>query len=74
MGGRPHLVIDPLGADRSGIAQNVAELRSLPYGPDHGKEGKARGLRRRDAPLVVASAATLATFLLKTHENQLADY
>lgn len=54
------------------IAQNVAELRSL-YGTGHGKEGKARGLQPRHARLVVGSAATLATFLLETHENKLAD-
>jgi hypothetical protein len=54
------------------IAQNVAELRSL-YGTGHGKEGKARGLQPRHARLVVGSAATLTTFLLETHENQLAD-
>lgn len=54
------------------IAQNVAELRSL-YGTGHGKEGKARGLQPRHARLVVGSAATLATFLLETHENQLAE-
>jgi Abortive infection C-terminus len=54
------------------IAQNVAELRSL-YGTGHGKEGKARGLQPRHARLVVGSAATLATFLLETHESQLTD-
>jgi hypothetical protein len=61
-------LLSQLGA----IAQNVAELRSL-YGTGHGKEGKARGLQPRHARLVVGSAATLATFLLETHENQLAD-
>lgn len=54
------------------VARNVAELRSL-YGTGHGKEGKARGLQPRHARLVVGSAATLATFLLETHENQLAE-
>lgn len=54
------------------VAQNVAELRSL-YGTGHGKDGKARGLQPRHARLVVGSAATLATFLLETHENQLAE-
>jgi Abortive infection C-terminus len=54
------------------VAQNVAELRSL-YGTGHGKEGKARGLQPRHARLGVGSAATLATFLLETHENQLAE-
>ncbi len=61
-------LLSQLGA----VAQNVAELRSL-YGTGHGKEGKARGLQPRHARLVVGSAATLATFLLETHENQMSD-
>jgi Abortive infection C-terminus len=51
------------------VAQNVAELRGL-YGTGHGKEGKSRGLQPRHARLVVGSAATLAIFLLETHEHQ----
>jgi hypothetical protein len=49
------------------IAQGLGELRNL-YGTGHGKAGAARGLSARHARLAVGSAATLATFLLETHE------
>ena len=49
------------------IAQGLAELRNL-YGTGHGKGGHSKGLTGRHARLAVGSAATLATFLLETHE------
>jgi len=49
------------------VAQGLAELRNL-YGTGHGKDGKRRGLSPRHARLAVGAAATLATFLLETHE------
>ncbi len=56
-------VLSNLGA----VAQGLAELRNL-YGTGHGKAGATRGLSARHARLAVGSAATLATFLLETHE------
>ena len=46
--------------------QALAELRQL-FGTGHGKDGRARGLRARHAKLAVGAAATLATYLLETH-------
>jgi hypothetical protein len=51
------------------IAQGLGELRNL-YGTGHGKTGSAKGLSARHARLAVGSAATLATFLLETHEER----
>lgn len=53
------------------IAQNLAELRQL-YGTGHGPEGRAKGLQPRHARLATGSAATVATFLLETHEMRAA--
>jgi hypothetical protein len=53
------------------IAQGLAELRNL-YGTGHGKTGSSRGLSPRHGRLAVGSAATLATFLLETHEARMA--
>jgi hypothetical protein len=49
------------------VLNSVAELRNL-YGTGHGKHGKATGVHPRHARLAVGAAATLATFLLETHE------
>ena len=49
------------------IASGIAELRNL-YGTGHGRDGKLHGLLPRHARLVVTSAASVATFLLETHE------
>lgn len=51
------------------IAQGLGELRNL-YGTGHGRTGATRGLKPRHARLAVGSAATLATFLLETHEER----
>ena len=51
------------------IAQGLGELRNL-YGTGHGKTGAAKGLSPRHARLAVGCAATLATFLLETHEQR----
>jgi hypothetical protein len=51
------------------VAQALGELRNL-YGTGHGKVGRATGLSARHARLAVGSAATLATFLLETHETR----
>jgi hypothetical protein len=50
------------------LAQGLGELRNL-YGTGHGKTGKVKELSARHARLAVGSAATLATFLLETHEE-----
>lgn len=49
------------------VAQALGELRNL-YGTGHGKIGTMKGLTARHARLAVGCAATLATFLLETHE------
>lgn len=51
------------------LVAGIAELRSL-YGTGHGRHGQARGPHPRHARLVVGAAATLATFLLETHEER----
>jgi hypothetical protein len=56
-------LLSNLGAVVSGLA----ELRNL-YGTGHGKHGRAKGVHPRHARLAVGAAATLATFLLETHE------
>lgn len=49
------------------VVTGVAELRNL-YGTGHGKHGRTKGVLPRHARLAVGAAATLATFLLETHE------
>ena len=49
--------------------QGLAELRNL-YGTGHGAKAKPRGLGPRHARLAAGSAATLAAFLLETHEDR----
>jgi hypothetical protein len=51
------------------VLNGIAELRNL-YGTGHGKHGKAKGVLPRHARLAVGAAATLATFLLETHESR----
>jgi len=62
-------VIRRLLSNLGSVAQGLAELRNL-YGTGHGKTGKAKGLSARHARLAVGSAATLATFLLETHDER----
>jgi hypothetical protein len=49
------------------VAGRLAELRNL-YGTGHGKGAGARILDERHARLAVGAAATLATFLVETHQ------
>jgi virulence-associated protein VapD len=49
------------------VGQGLGELRNL-YGTGHGPDGKAKGLSARHARLAAGAAATLASFLLETHE------
>jgi hypothetical protein len=51
------------------VAGRIAEMRNL-YGTGHGKASSTRLLGSRHARLVVNAAATLATFLFETHEEQ----
>lgn len=62
-------VMRRLLSNLASVAQGLAELRNL-YGTGHGKAGSAKGLAPRHARLAVGSAATLATFLLETHEER----
>jgi len=48
------------------VAQGLGELRNL-YGTGHGRDGAAKGLKRRHALLAVGAASTLVTFLFETH-------
>jgi hypothetical protein len=50
------------------VVQGLAELRGL-YGTGHGRDGKAKGLKPRHAQLAVGAAATLATFMFQTYEE-----
>jgi hypothetical protein len=59
-------VIKRLLSNLGTIAQGVAELRNL-YGTGHGKVAGAKGLDPRHAKLAVGAAATLAVFLVETH-------
>ncbi len=59
-------VIKRLLSNLGSIAQGVAELRNL-YGTGHGKVAGAKGLDPRHAKLAVGAAATLAVFLVETH-------
>ena len=61
--------IQRLLSNLGAVAQGLSELRNL-YGTGHGKHGKAKGLFARHARLAVGAAATLATFLLETHEDR----
>ena len=58
-------ILQGLGA----ACQGLAELRNL-YGTGHGAKAKPRGLGPRHARLAAGSAATLAGFLLETHEER----
>ncbi|HEY0151052.1 MAG TPA: abortive infection family protein [Longimicrobium sp.] len=49
--------------------QSLAELRNL-YGTGHGKVGSRSSVHPRHARLAVGAAATLATFLLETHQSR----
>lgn len=51
------------------VAQGLSELRNM-YGTGHGKHGATAGLAPRHARLAVGAAATLATFILETHEER----
>jgi len=62
-------IIRRLLSNLGNIAQGLGELRNL-YGTGHGKHGKARGLNPRHARLAVGAAATLAMFLLETHQDR----
>jgi hypothetical protein len=62
-------VIRRLLSNLGSVAQGLGELRNL-YGTGHGRTGAAKGLSARHARLAVGSAATLASFLLETHEER----
>jgi len=49
------------------ITQGISELRNQ-YGTGHGRVSKTGGLTSRHAKLAVGAAATLAVFLVETHE------
>ena len=51
----------------SAVVHGICELRNE-YGSGHGKAAKFKGLSPRHAKLAVGAAATLAIFLLETHE------
>jgi hypothetical protein len=59
-------VIKRLLSNLGTIAQGVAEILNL-YGTGHGKVAGAKGLDPRHAKLAVGAAATLAVFLVETH-------
>jgi Abortive infection C-terminus len=65
-------VIRRLLSNLGSVAQGLGELRNL-YGTGHGRAGASKGLSARHARLAVGSAATLASFLLETHEERLRD-
>ena len=50
------------------VAQGVAELRNL-FGTGHGPDGQPKCLQPRHARLAAGAAATLATFLIETHNE-----
>ena len=50
------------------IGNDLAQLRGL-YGTGHGKTANAQTLKSRHAKLAVGTAATLATFLFETHQE-----
>ena len=49
------------------ITQGIAELRNQ-YGTGHGRVRRSGGLTSRHAKLAVGAAATLAVFLVETHQ------
>jgi hypothetical protein len=51
------------------IGQNLGEIRNL-YGTGHGRHAGAKGPTPRHAKLAVGASATLAMFLLETHEER----
>ena len=50
------------------IGNDLAQLRGL-YGTGHGKTANVQSLNSRHAKLAVGTAATLATFLFETHQE-----
>lgn len=50
------------------IGNDLAQLRGL-YGTGHGKTARTQTLSTRHAKLAVGTAATLATFLFETHQE-----
>lgn len=50
------------------IGNDLAQLRGL-YGSGHGKTANTKTLKPRHARLAVGTAATLATFLFETHQE-----
>jgi len=62
-------VIRVLLSNLGSVAGRLAELRNL-YGTGHGKEPSVRGLDGRHARLAVGAAATVAAFLVETHQEQ----
>jgi hypothetical protein len=53
------------------VANGIAELRNA-FGTGHGKAAASKGLRPRHAKLAAGAAATLAVFLLETHDDRTA--
>lgn len=51
------------------VAQGIAELRNQ-YGTGHGKPVGNKGLSSRHAKLAVGASATLAVFLIETHQQR----
>ena len=51
------------------LAQGIVELRDL-YGTGHGKSAYTKGLQPRHAKPATGAAATLAVFLIETHEDR----
>jgi len=61
-------IVRQLYSNLGSIVQTIAEMRNL-YGTGHGKPLGINGLDHRHARLVAGASATLATFLLETHET-----
>lgn len=61
-------IIRKLVNNLASITQSLTELRNL-YGTGHGKALGTEGLSSRHARLAVGTAASLATFLLETHNS-----
>ncbi len=60
-------IIRQLFGNLGSIVQSLAELRNH-YGTGHGRSATSGGLGARHARLAAGAAATLATFMLETHE------
>lgn len=60
-------LIRQLFGNLGSIVQSLAELRNH-YGTGHGKSATSGGLSARHARLAAGAAATLATFMLETHD------